>query len=120
MALGGDMEKMKKLGALLLVLVIALSISTASAIVWEDYFDTPIFDGGVFVNDTTETDIPEEEEEIKKDWLERDERIFPPGYFNVTPRAEWTDKPANWFSETPREEYNLKPEGYWDVNTGLF
>ena len=110
------MKKMKKLGVLLLVIILSISaVGATSAIVWEDYFDTPIFDGGVFVNDTTETDIPEEEEGIEKDWLERDERIFPPGYFNVTPRAKWTNFPPGYFDETPREEYNLKPDGWFDV-----
>ena len=121
------MRKMKKIGIIVAFLVVALSISictmsSASALtleeIWEANFG-PIFDGNAF-NDTVETDVSEEQEEIEKDWLESDERIFPPGWANVTPKEEWTDKPANWFNETPREDYNLKPDGYWDVNTGLF
>jgi hypothetical protein len=114
-------EKMKKLGTLLLVVVLSVSaVSSASALtleeIWEENFG-PIFDGGVFV-DEPEVDIPEEPGEIEKDWLESDERIFPEGYFNVTPKAKWTDKPANWFNVTS-EGWNKKPSGYFDVDWGI-
>ena len=121
---------MKKLGiAVVLSLVVVLSIGTANALVWEDYFpDDPIFDGGVFINDTAETDVTEQQKELEKDWLEHEIEMFPPGWANETPsgilppgwanetlREEWTDKPANWFNEVPKEQHSNFPLDWFDI-----
>ena len=124
MALGGDMEKMKKLGVVLF-LVIALGISAVSVtsaavdtsnIDWGKYFlNDQNFDGGAFANDTAETNVSEEPKEIEKDWLETDQRIFPHSWANVTPSGIF---PPGWANITS-EGWNKKPAGYFGVNWGI-
>ena len=111
---------MKKLAVLFLVVALSVGIvGSASALVWSGYFDTPIFDGGVFVNDTVETDVTEEPKEIEKDWLESDERIFPPGWANITPSEELTNFPPGYFDIVPREQLTNFPPGYFEVDWGI-
>ena len=120
---------MKKLGALLLVLVIALGISVASTTSafdlkdYEKYFG-PIFDGNVFNSSSIFNDTVEQKELgnvtpsgiLPSGWAnETRHSNFPEGYFNVTPKGKWTDKPANWFNETPKEQHSNFPPGWFDI-----
>jgi hypothetical protein len=108
---------MKKSGIVATVaivsLIVVMAASSASTLDWNDYFDTPIFDGSVF-NESDVIDVPEEQE------LPKRLTNFPPGWFNETPKEEYTNKPpswfnVSWFSEIPIGEYSDKPPGWFDV-----
>ena len=114
---------MKKLGALLLVVVLGISavtVSTVSAVnvantdVWGTFFpDNEIFNGDVFVNDTAENNGNEEQGEVKKDWEIIDGRIFAPSWANETPSRIFS---PGWANITKHSD---KPAGYFKVNWGI-